>query len=110
MTGQARLEDVAKEVGLAPLTRATHILVLANAPITRDARRYADAVMQNTSATIFLLDREDFEAVREGPANLGRVLRRQAERIRDLKLATPVWREGDGRGGPEQPTPGFPLG
>lgn len=109
-SGRVRLEDVAKEVGLIPLTRATHVMVLANAPFTRDARRYADAVMQNTSVTMFLLDREDFEAVLESPANLGRILQRQAERIRDLKLATPVWREGDARGGPEQPTLGFPLG
>lgn len=109
-SGQIRLEDVAKEVGLIPLTRATHILVLANAPFTRDARRYADAIMQNSSVTIFLLDREDFEAIRTSPANLGRILQAQAERIRDLKLATPVWREGDARGGPEQPTLGLPMG
>lgn len=109
-SGQVRLEDVAKEVGLIPLTRATHILVLANAPFTRDARRYADAIMQNSSVTVFLLGREDFEAIRESPANLGRILQRQAERIRALKLATLVWREGDARGGPEQPTLGLPLG
>lgn len=104
------LQDVAKEVGLIPLTRATHILMLANAPLTRDARRYADAIMQNSSVTVFLLDRTDFEAVRESPANLGRILRTQDERIRDLKMATPVWREGDARGGPDQPTLGLPLG
>ncbi len=109
-SGQVRLEDVAKEVGLIPLMRATHILVLANAPFTRDARRYADAIMQNSSVTVFLLDRTDFEAIRESPANLGRILQAQAERIRDLKMATPVWREGDARGGPDQPSLGLPLG
>jgi hypothetical protein len=60
--------------------------------------------------TVFLLGQADFETIRESPANLGRILQRQAERIRDLKLATPVWREGDARGGPEQPTLGLPLG
>ena len=109
-SGQVRLEDVAKEVGLIPLTRATHILVLANAPFTRDAQRYADSIMQNSSVTVFLLGRNDFEAIRESPANLGRILQRQAERIRDLKLATPVWREGDARGGSDQPSLGLPLG
>lgn len=94
-SGQVRLEDVAKEVGLLPLSRATHILVLANAPFTRDARRYANAIMKNSSVTIFLLDREDFEAIQRSPASLGRILRKQAELIQDLKLATPVWREGD---------------
>lgn len=107
---QVRLEDVAKEVGLTPLTRATHILVFANAPFTRDARRFADAIMQNSSLTIFLLDRTDFEAIRKSPANLGRILQAQAERIRDLKMATPVRREGDARGGPDKPALGLPLG
>lgn len=109
-SGQVRLEDVAKEVGLIPLTRATHIMVLANAPFTRDARRYADAIMQNSSVTIFLLDRKDFEAIRTNPANLGRILQAYAERIRNLKMATPVWREGDARGGPDRPDLGLPLG
>lgn len=107
---EVRLEAVAKEVGLIPLTRATHIMVLANAPFTRDARRYADAIMQNSSVTIFLLDREDFEAIRASSARLGGILLRQAERISDLKMATPIWRESDAHGGPEQPSLGFPLG
>lgn len=95
-SGQVRLEDVAKEVGLIPLTRATHILVLANAPFTRDARRYADEIMKHSSVTIFLLDRADFEAIRKNPANLGHILQKQAENIRDLKMAAPVWREYQG--------------
>jgi hypothetical protein len=94
-SGQVRLEDVAKEVGLIPLTRATHILVLANAPFTRDARRYADSVMQHSSVTIFLLDQTDFRTIGENSANLGRILQAHAERIHNLKMATPVWRESD---------------
>ena len=109
-SGSVRLEDVAKEIGLLPLTRATHVLVFANAPFTRDARRYADAIMQVTPVTVFLLDRKDFESVRASPANLGRILRAQAERIQELRLATPVWREGDSRGGSSQPSFEFPLG
>ena len=97
--GTVRLEDVAKEVGLIPLTRATHVMVLANAPFTGDARRYANAIMQNSSVTIFLVGKDDFAAIRTDPANLGRILRTQAERIRDLKLNTGVWRERSSNSG-----------
>lgn len=110
--GQVRLEQVAKEVGLNSLTRATHILVIANAAFTADAKRYADAVMQRSPLTIFLLGREDFDQIKQDRAALGRILRIEAERIQDLKMSTPVWREGDARGGsssasvtPPQATP-----
>lgn len=95
--GTVRLEDVAKEVGIAPLTRATHILLIANAAISRDARRFADATVQETALTVFLLDRDDFAAIRAEPATLARILKTQAARVRDLKMAAPVWREGDAR-------------
>lgn len=95
--GTVRLEDVAKEIGIAPLTRATHILIVANAAISKDARRFADSIVQETALTIFLLDKSDFAAIREEPAMLARILKDQASRVRDLKIATPVWREGDAR-------------
>lgn len=64
-SGQVDLGDVAKEVGLLPLTKATHILVLANCRISRDARVYAAEIMRNSPVTIFLLDRQDFVAIKE---------------------------------------------
>lgn len=63
-SGQVDLGDVAKEVGLLPITKATHILLLANCTISRDARIFASEVMRNSPVTIYLLDRKDFEAIR----------------------------------------------
>lgn len=85
------LDDLAKEVGLLPLTGATTILVVANAPITRDAYRFAHEAMLRSSVVIFLLDRDDFRAIRENPANMARILRRKAEEINQLHLQRPVW-------------------
>ena len=86
-----RLEDVAKEVGLLPLTHATHILLVANAPFTVDARKFADQTMLNSSATLFLIDRNDFEILKANPAHIGRIILAQAERIRDIRLKSPLW-------------------
>ncbi len=90
-TTSIRLEDIAKEVGLLPLTHATHILIFANARFTDDARRFAQEIMLKSSVTIFLLDVKDFEAIKMAPANIGRILIAQAERIRDLRLSAPLW-------------------
>lgn len=86
-----RLEDVAKEVGLLPLTHATHILLVANAAFTDDARKFAQETMLNSSVTIFLLDKRDFEIIQANPAHIGRILLAQAERIRDMRINAPLW-------------------
>lgn len=83
--GNLDLEDVAKEVGLVPLTRATHILVLANCKITSDARTYAAQVMRQSSTVIYLLDGSDFSKIRKDPAHLSVVLREQADIATRLK-------------------------
>jgi hypothetical protein len=78
-TGRVDLEDVAKEVGQAPTTRATHVMLIANGRFTRDAEKFSQAPMRSTPLTIFLLGRDDFEVVKKSPGNLGGILRAKAE-------------------------------
>ena len=83
------LEDVAKEVGLLPVTQATHVLIIANCNFTDPAKNYAMEVMNHTPVTIFLLDRKDFEAVKRSPGALGSILAREAEiMVRNRPLGT----------------------
>ena len=79
--GRVDLEDVAKEVGLLPITEATHILLVANSRVTKDAREYATQIMNRSPVTIFLLDATDFAAVKQNPGALGSILRSKAETI-----------------------------
>lgn len=79
-----RLEDVAKEVGLLPLTRATHLLFVANASFSNDARSYAHKLMKAMPVGIYLLDRDDFEALRSNPAKITAILSRQAASMLDF--------------------------
>jgi len=90
-SASVRLEDVAKEVGLLPLTHATHILLVANASFTEDARKFAKQTMLNSSVTIFLLDKKDFEVIRANPTRIGHILVGQAEIIKDMRIKTPLW-------------------
>lgn len=80
-TGRVDLEDIAKEVGQAPTTRATHIMVIANGRFTRDAETFSQATMRSSPLTIFLLGRDQFEAVKASPGSLAGILRAQAEEI-----------------------------
>lgn len=88
---KVRLEDVAKEVGLLPITRATHILIVANAQFTDDARKFAFQIMLNSSVTIFLLDKQDFDMLTTNPAHIGRILLSQAKFILDMRIKNSLW-------------------
>lgn len=85
------LEDVAKEVGLLPLTNATHLVVLANCRFTEDARVYALEVMRHTSVSIFLLDHSDFERIRKAPGELSRILRAKGEETAYINRGGSLW-------------------
>jgi hypothetical protein len=89
--GRVTLEDVAKEIGLLPLTRASHVMVLANCLFTADAESFARRIMQETPTLIFLLDRNDFERVRESPGQLAAILREKGASIADIRRGTVGW-------------------
>lgn len=90
-SGRVDLEDVAKEVGIVPITRATHLLFMANSQFTDDARRFAAKIMEVTSLTIFLLDGSDFSELKASPGKLGAILQQRAEAIIRTRTAQPVW-------------------
>lgn len=89
------LEDVAKEVGATSITRATHVLLIANALITEAARDFAREVMRTSALSVFLLDRDDFASIQRSPASMGSILRAQAHAIVDLRRSSGHW--GNGR-------------
>lgn len=76
-----RIEDVAKEVGLAPLTNSTHILFIANSYFSNDAKSYAIEVMKNSSLFVFLIDKDEFEKIKQNPGQISSILRAKSERI-----------------------------
>ncbi len=90
-TSAVDLEDVAKEVGLLPVTKATHILIIANCHFTLDAQRFANEIMNNSPVTIFLLNSTDFAKVRTSPGSLAAILRSKAEEMSRRKRGTTMW-------------------
>ena len=87
-TKKVSLEDVAKEVGLTPLTKATHIMVLANADFTSDAKIYADELMRNSALSIILMDKNDLQAIRKSPSSIAGIIGAKA------RLAEVISRHG----------------
>jgi len=90
-TTSVRLEDVAKEVGLLPLTHATHILVVSTGTFTQDAEKFSEAIMLNTSVIIFLINKDDIEAIMAKPTEISSILKAKAWAIHDLRARLPVW-------------------
>lgn len=86
-----RLEEVAREVGVAMVSLATHILILANCGITREARNFAHAAMRSTALTIFLLDKSDFREIQQNPGSLGGILTNMAEEMLANNPADSPW-------------------
>lgn len=89
--GRVVLEDVAKEVGLVPLTKATHVMLIANCPITGGAREYSAEVNRQTSLTVFLLDQADFNTVKKSPGALGRILQARAQEALRQQSSGSLW-------------------
>lgn len=79
------LDEVAKEVGLVPVTKATHLMLLTTSDFSSEARRFAEETMRNSSLSIFLIGGSDFNRILEsqGAALLG-ILKGQSARILDL--------------------------
>lgn len=85
------LEDIAKEVGITTVTKATHILFVTNGTYTKDAREFAAKIVASSSLSIYLLDKSDFEIVRENPAALAHLLEIQSKKIVSDRLQHPTW-------------------
>jgi len=79
------VRDVASEVGLLPISQATHILIIANTDFSGDAIFYANEVMRRTPISIYLLDKSDFRVIKKDPSKLVTILRLKAERIDKLQ-------------------------
>ncbi len=75
------IDHVSREIGVATLHRASHVMMIANCPITRDALAFAVDTNKRTNCTLYLLDKGDFETIKGSPGLLGRILRVKAEEI-----------------------------
>jgi site-specific DNA-methyltransferase (cytosine-N4-specific) len=86
-SGAIDLEDVAREVGIAVLNHATHILIIANGRITKDAREFATGISLGSPFTVFLLDKDDFDVIRKNAAGIGNILRLKSEELLRVRAA-----------------------
>ena len=90
-SGRVTLEDIAKEVGIAPVTKATIILIFANCPVTTPARNYAQEVMRHTQLTIMILDRNDVNEIIDRPGRIAEILKREADKVASIQRYGTDW-------------------
>jgi hypothetical protein len=85
------LEDIAKEVGIAVTTGATHILFVTNGEYTNDARTFANKTMSGSSLSMYLLDKRDFNKVKSDPSALAGIIDNQSREVVRNRLQRPSW-------------------
>jgi hypothetical protein len=90
-SGRVNLEDVAKEVGLVPLTNATHVMIITTGEFTGDAQTYATEIMRASPLTVFLLGRDDFGKIRKSPGVLAAILKAKARQLAEIKRRSTMW-------------------
>ncbi len=79
------LEDVAKEIGLSIRLKSNVILMVTTGRFSRDARQYAEEMMQMTSLNVVLLDGRDLAELKDNPLKIVPILNARARRAMELK-------------------------
>ncbi len=87
------VRGIASEVGLLPVTQATHILIITRGGFTDEAQFYAREIMRRTPIAIYLLGSQDFLAIGKDPARLLPILRAQSRLIGELQPPTTLFGE-----------------
>lgn len=80
-----RLDDVAKEVGLAQALNSNVVMVVSTGRFTKDAKQFARFMMEKTNLQIILLDQRDLATLVNQPTDIVVILKRVAENAMLLK-------------------------
>lgn len=85
-TRTVRLDDIAKEVGLAlTFIYANVVLVITTGDFTGDAYDYANHVMRMSNLNVILLNGDELGRLNEDPTNIVAMLNGKAERAMQVK-------------------------
>jgi site-specific DNA-methyltransferase (cytosine-N4-specific) len=85
-TSIVRLDDIAKEVGLAlTFIYSNVIMVVTTGDFTRDAYAYTNHVMKTSNLNIILLNGTDLSRLSADPTDIVKILNAKAERAMQVK-------------------------
>lgn len=84
-TGTVRLDDVAKEVGLAIEMGSNVVMVVSTGKFSADAREHAKHVMARTNLAVVLVDGRDLDEIARNPAAVVDILQRAAALAKTIK-------------------------
>jgi len=91
-SGNITLEDIAKEVGLIPLTKATHIMIIANCLATSHAKTFAQEVMKNSPIMILILEKTDYEKIKSTPTSIAKIIAEKSREIEKISKHGLSWK------------------
>jgi site-specific DNA-methyltransferase (cytosine-N4-specific) len=83
--GPARLDDIAKEVGVATTMQSNVVFLLTTRKLGTEARIFADQVMRTTNLQVILADGSDVRRILKSPGQLLTFLKRQSQHASEIK-------------------------
>ena len=84
-TGTVSLDDVAKEVGVAQLLRSNVIMMVTTGRIGREAKTFANRIMEEYALQIATIDGADLRRIAHHPLALLDILDREAKHAMEVK-------------------------
>lgn len=84
-TASVRLDDVAKEVGVAVSIGSNVVMVVSTGKFSQDAYEHARHVMLKTNLSVILIDGRDLDQIVESPAAIATILARTSKDAKALK-------------------------
>jgi site-specific DNA-methyltransferase (cytosine-N4-specific) len=82
---QAKLDDIAKELGLAQVIRTNVIMIVTTGHIGNKARLFAEQTMRDTNYQVILVDHTHLQTIMHDPSKITDILRTQSELAMTLK-------------------------
>jgi site-specific DNA-methyltransferase (cytosine-N4-specific) len=88
-TRKVRLEDIAKEVGLAlTFIYSNVVMMVTTGDFTEDAYRYAQHVMKTCNLNVILLNGSELKRISQAPTDIAVILNSKAEQAMKVKERT----------------------
>jgi len=88
-TKTVRLNDLAKEIGLASLLQSNIIVLISTGKISSETRRFANKIMGETNLVIIFIDKEDIQTIKNNPPVIRDIVYRESKHAMNLKKINP---------------------
>ncbi len=90
-TSTTSTDVIQRELGLLPMTKATHVMIISTGGFTAGARQFVNRWMRESPVSVFLLGKEEYGRLKNDPGSIAAIIREQSEQIVAIPRAGIEW-------------------